>query len=160
MNRRLPPKTHSWWKCWIRDSLVIHPFDESMPKHVGIHNTETSTAASKHHRSQWNTPIDRFTSLWSSLSWVTRNTMTTKGVQPSEFCQNFACELQTCLDSKRSFSKVVVLQYQFFCLENAFNPDKCEKVLNKLRNCCLDHGAQSPVVCSGFPTSRSPSTAK
>ncbi|CAF1337536.1 unnamed protein product [Adineta steineri] len=57
--------------------------------------------------------------------------------QKSEFCQNFACELQTCLD------------------KHTYNPDKCEKVLNKLKQCCLDHGAQSPVICSGFPTSKS-----
>ncbi len=41
-----------------------------------------------------------------------------------------------------------------FFLENTYNQDKCEKVLNKLKQCCLEHGARSPVVCSGFPTSK------
>jgi len=43
-------------------------------------------------------------------------------------------------------------------VENTYNQDKCEKILNKLKQCCLDHGAQSPVVCSGFPTSKSSSS--
>ncbi|CAF1531981.1 unnamed protein product [Rotaria magnacalcarata] len=58
----------------------------------------------------------------------------------SEFCQSFACALQSCLH------------------KNTYNPDKCEKVLNKLKQCCLEHGARSPVVCSGFPTSKSSSS--
>lgn len=43
-------------------------------------------------------------------------------------------------------------------LEHTYNPDKCDKVLEKLKKCCLEHGAQSPVVCSGFPTSKSSSS--
>ncbi len=77
--------------------------------------------------------------------------------QQSEFCQKFACELQTCLDSK----KTKLLKNKFFdkniFLEHTYNQDKCEKVLNKLKQCCLEHGAQSPIVCSGFPTLKSSS---
>jgi hypothetical protein len=76
----------------------------------------------------------------------------------SEFCQNFACDLQTCLDSKKIKIFKTKFFKKFFLLEHAYNPDKCEKVLNKLKQCCLEHGAQSPVVCSGFPTSKSSSS--
>jgi hypothetical protein len=74
--------------------------------------------------------------------------------QQSEFCQKFACDLQTCLDSKKI--KIFLIKFlMILCfLENTYNQDKCEKVLNKLKQCCLEHGARSPVVCSGFPTSK------
>jgi hypothetical protein len=74
--------------------------------------------------------------------------------QQSEFCQKFACELQTCLDSKRMKIFSIKFLIDILSLEHSYNPDKCEKVLTKLKQCCLEHGARSPVVCSGFPTSK------
>ncbi|CAF0807157.1 unnamed protein product [Rotaria sp. Silwood1] len=60
--------------------------------------------------------------------------------QQTEFCQKFACDLQTCLN------------------KHTYNPEKCDKILDQLKQCCLEHGTQSPVVCSGFPISKSSSS--
>ena len=85
--------------------------------------------------------------------------MSKKDDKQSEFCQQFACDLQTCLDSKPTKNQNIEAFHAILFLEHTYNPDKCDKVLNKLKQCCLEHGAQSPVVCSGFPTSKSSSSS-
>ncbi|XP_043476095.1 cx9C motif-containing protein 4 [Leptopilina heterotoma] len=50
-------------------------------------------------------------------------------------CKKIACKLQTCLK------------------ENVYQPSRCEKIIEELRQCCMKHSSHS-LVCDGIDTNK------